>query len=107
MTRTPFDQFSKLYLDGLFASRGEVEISREVPGESLAIDVFFQPAPPSLAQPQPSTLLDKIARTPCLLEPYRNPPPAAEIRKCLQKLYWMHGEWERISKRKKQMPFYS
>lgn len=34
ISRTPFDQFSKQYLEELLTPLGQVEISREVPGES-------------------------------------------------------------------------
>ena len=103
MTRTPFDQ-CKLYLDSLFAPRGEVDISEEVPGESLWVDVFFKPAQPAVVQTGSLTMLDRVALTPCLFEPFRNPPSPAEIRKCLQKLYWMHGEYERAAKRENRSP---
>ena len=102
MTRTPFDQFCKTYLDAMLASRGKVEISREVPGEALSIDVYFQPSLSLVINPDPLGLLGRIALTPCLLEPFRNPPSPIEIRRCLQKLYWVHGEQVRAAEREKR-----
>ena len=34
MTRTPFDQFAKQYLEELLTPYGQVEVSREIPGEA-------------------------------------------------------------------------
>jgi hypothetical protein len=52
-----------------------------------------------------------MATTPCLFEPYRNPPSEIEIRSCLLKLYAVHGDVLRTAKRQKrtlresQLPF--
>ena len=43
MTRTPFDQFSKQFLEELLLPYGEVEISKEIPGEAKLIDLWFNP----------------------------------------------------------------
>ena len=41
MTRHPFDQLAKQLLEQLLASYGEVEISKEIPGEPHFIDLYF------------------------------------------------------------------
>jgi hypothetical protein len=91
MTKIPFDQLAKEFLQELLTPLGTVERSFEVPGEPRFIDVWFQPNP----RPQgtePLTLLERIAATPCSFEPFRNPPTRNEIRRCLLKLLWVHEE---------------
>jgi Domain of unknown function (DUF4351) len=102
MARNPFDQFSKQLLEEVLAPYGTVEISLEVTGESQFVDVFFEPSSTLLIAPQGLGLLGRIARTPCLLEPFRNQPSAFEIRSCLQKLYQVHGNYVRKAKREKK-----
>ena len=48
MTRFPHDQFAKDYLKELLSPLGEVETSRDVPGEVRELDVFFTPISISL-----------------------------------------------------------
>ncbi len=43
MTRFPYDQFSKNYLEELLQPLGTVQIAREVAGEVREIDVWFSP----------------------------------------------------------------
>jgi hypothetical protein len=91
MTKIPFDQLAKEFLQELLTPLGTVERSFEVPGEPRFIDVWFQPNP--LAErAEPLTLLQRIAATPCSFEPFRNLPTRHEIRRCLLKLLWMHEE---------------
>jgi hypothetical protein len=101
MARNPFDQFSKQLLEEVLAPYGTVEISLEVTGESQFVDVFFEPSTSEAIAPQELGLLGRIAQTPCLLEPFRNQPSAFEIRSCLQKLYQVHGNYQRKAKREK------
>ena len=89
MTRTPFDQFAKQYLEELLTPYGQVEVSREIPGEARLIDLWFNPHPGIDNPPQNLGLLGQIIQTPCLLEPYRNPPDAAELNSCLLKRFWL------------------
>jgi hypothetical protein len=102
MAKNPFDQFSKQLLEGVLAPYGTVEISLEVTGESQFVDVFFEPSSPQAISLQGLGLLGRIAQTPCLLEPFRNQPSAFEIRSCLQKLYQVHGNYQRKAKREKE-----
>ena len=105
MTRQPHDQFAKQYLQELLNALGKVEISREVLPEVRQIDVWFVPAMPStLAESTTSArgLLGKLALTPCLLEPFRNPPQETEVRSCMLKLFAMCSQFERQAKQKQQ-----
>ncbi len=102
MSRTPFDQFSKQYLEELLTPLGQVEISREVPGESRFIDVWFAPDPRSVANGPTLSLLGRMASLPCLFEPFRNPPSLDEVRSCLLKLMYSVSDWQRRARRQEQ-----
>ena len=102
MTRQPHDQFAKQYLKELLEPLGVVEISREIPGETLAIDLIFEPSPQPPNNPPALGLLSQLASTPCLLEPYRNCPSNPEIRNCILKLFHVHAELQRQAKREKR-----
>jgi hypothetical protein len=94
MTKIPFDQLAKEFLQELLTPLGTVERSLEVPGEPRFIDVWFQPNP----RPQgtePLTLLERIAATPCSFEAFHNPPSRNEIRDSLLKLLWAQSELRR------------
>jgi hypothetical protein len=87
MTKNPFDSFAKQLLEEVLAPFGSIQINREVPGESQYVDVFFEPSSlMPIAVPELG-LLGRIAKTPCLLELFRNQPTTAEIRSCLLKLF--------------------
>jgi hypothetical protein len=45
MSRTPFDQFSKQFLEELLTPFGQVQVNQEVLGEARFIDVQFTPSP--------------------------------------------------------------
>jgi hypothetical protein len=95
MTRIPFDQLSKQYLEAFLEPLGEVQRNLEVPGEPKYIDVWFMPTSPNPAATEDLGRLSQMAITPCLLEPFRSPPSRQEVRTCLLKLLWMHEEQRR------------
>lgn len=99
MTRTPYDQFSKQYLEELLTPLGKVDVGREVPGEARQVDVLFSPAPQSTANAQILGLLGRFAASPCLLEPFRNQPTPTEVRDCLLKLFLTQAEIQRQARR--------
>ncbi|MDJ1181327.1 hypothetical protein PJF56_20910 [Roseofilum sp. BLCC_M91] len=99
MTRQPHDQFAKQYLKELLEPLGTVEISREIPGETLQIDLMFDPSPEPVNSQPSLGLLAQLASKPCLLEPYRNCPSNPEIRNCILKLFHVHAELHRQAKR--------
>jgi hypothetical protein len=94
MTRIPFDQFSKGYLEELLTPFGRVERSLEIPGEPTFVDVYFIPAA-SAEELAALGVLGQLLTTASLLEPFRNPPSVNEIRSCLYKLLALHNEWHR------------
>ncbi|MDY6807231.1 MAG: hypothetical protein SXA11_25930 [Cyanobacteriota bacterium] len=95
MTRLIHDQFAKQYLKELLSARGNVETSRDVTGEARQIDVFFVPFAEPPENVTPLGLLDKIATTSCVFEPFRNPITRSEIRSCMGKLFDVCAEKER------------
>ncbi len=99
MTRTRHDQFAKEFLAGLLDPFGETATDVKVTSELRAIDLVFTPHPDS--DPSSLGLLGQIARTPCLIEPYRNPPTAQDLRICLMRLAIFEGEQRRHAKRQK------
>lgn len=101
MAKNSFDQFSKLLLEEFLAPFGTVQSSLEISGEPQWVDVFFEPSAEKGDTPPELGLLGRIARTPCLLEPFRNQPTPAEVRSCLLKLYQVHGNYQRKARREK------
>lgn len=102
MTRTPYDQFAKQLLAGLLDPFGEVEIGMEVGGEVQEVDLWFKPVANPTQDPQPLGLLGRMATSACLLEPYRNPVDASEIRACLLKLLLVCADCQRQARRESQ-----
>jgi hypothetical protein len=99
MTRTPFDQFSKQFLEELLTLVGEVKPTLEVPGEPRFVDIWFAPFQQPTVNPQTLGVLGRIATTPCLLEPFRNQPTFTEVRNCLLKLFLLQADFQRKAKR--------
>jgi hypothetical protein len=102
MTRLIHDQFAKQYLKELLSSRGNVETSRDVTGEARQIDVFFVPFASPPENIEPLGLLDKIATTSCVFEPFRNGITRSEIRSCMGKLFNVCEEKEREARTAKR-----
>jgi hypothetical protein len=99
MTRQIHDQFAKEYLEELLTPLGTIRKSKKVKSEVQEIDVWFEPSSSPPPTELPLGLLGKMAVTPCLFEPFRNPPSEVEIRSCLSKLYAVHGDVLRKAKR--------
>jgi len=99
MTRQSHDQFAKEYLEELLTPLGTIKKSEKVKSEIQEIDVWFEPFSDQNQENIPLGLLGKMAKTQCLIEPFRNPPSEIEIRSCLLKLYAVHGDVVRKAKR--------
>ena len=99
MTRFIHDQFAKDYLEELLSQFGECEAPLEVRSEIRQVDVFFAPANQAQTSPEALGLLGKLATTPCLFEPFRNPVTINEIRTCLLKLLEVHTDFIRKGNR--------
>lgn len=100
MTRFVYDRFAKDYLKELLAPLGEVETSRDVPGEVREIDVWFTPYPPTeRGDAEVLGLLGRFATTPSIFEPFRNAVTSSQIRGCMAKLFDIHASLQRQRQR--------
>uniref|UniRef100_B8HK69 DUF4351 domain-containing protein n=1 Tax=Cyanothece sp. (strain PCC 7425 / ATCC 29141) TaxID=395961 RepID=B8HK69_CYAP4 len=97
MTRIPFDQLAKQYLETLLEPLGTVQRNLEVPGEVRYVDLWFTPSTRSADLPDLG-MLSQITTTPCLLEPFSSPPSRSEVRTCLLKLLWLMEDRRRRAK---------
>lgn len=94
MTQHPFDQLAKQYLEEMLTPLGQVQRNFEVPGEAKYVDVWFTPTPGASAIAA-EDLLNRLAQTASLFEPFHNPPSRSEVRACLLKLFWLQEELRR------------
>ncbi|MFM9264169.1 flagellar assembly protein H [Tychonema sp. BBK16] len=100
MTKFPHDQFAKEYLQELLSPLGEVETSKDVTAEVREIDVWFQPNSVDAGEyVQSLGLLGKMAATPAIIEPFRNPVTAEGIFSCVVKLLNSRAELGRRANR--------
>jgi hypothetical protein len=101
MSQFPHDQFAKDLLESLLSLIGQAQSDYKISSEVREIDVCFFPDPQ--ATPQPSLgLLQQLAATAAVFEPFRNPVTANEIRSCMSKLYDLHAELNRQAKKEGQ-----
>ena len=99
MTRFIHDQFAKDYLEELLKPYGEVQAASQVAGEIREIDVLFTPFPNQTTNTELLGLLGKLATTPAIFEPFRNPASTEEICDCLLKSLEVRGALRRAAKR--------
>lgn len=100
MTRLIYDRFAKDYLKELLTRLGEVETSRDVSGEVREINVWFTPYPSERrGDAKVLGLLEQLASTPSIFEPFRNGVNSNEIRGCMGKLFDIHTNLQRQRQR--------
>ncbi|MBD2138257.1 hypothetical protein H6F32_11795 [Anabaena sp. FACHB-1237] len=101
MTRFIHDQFAKQYLTELLTPYGEVDMSKDITSEVRQIDVLFTPVSASPNNIETLGLLGRMAiySNSAIFEPFRNPVSKSEIRSCIGKLFDIHADLERQSKR--------
>ncbi len=99
MTKFPHDQFAKEYLQELLSPLGKVETSKDVTAEVREIDVWFQPTSFEEEYVQSLGLLGKMAATPAIIEPFRNPVSADGIFSCVVKSLNIRAELGRQANR--------
>jgi hypothetical protein len=99
MTRFIHDQFAKDYLETLLEPFGNVKSPRRVSAEAQQIDVWFEPTRDHLAGLNELGCLGRMAATPSIFEPFRNPVTADEIGDCLLKWLLVKGECKRQARR--------
>ena len=71
MTRFPYDQFAKDYLQELLSPLGSVETSKNVASEVREIDVYFAPSSQAQIDKLSLGLLGRFTDTAALIEPLR------------------------------------
>ncbi|EGJ34375.1 MULTISPECIES: hypothetical protein [Moorena] len=99
MTRNVHDQKPIQCLKKLLDPLGKVETNWEVPGEVQEIDVYFLPSQALATNGQSLGLLGKLATTPAMFEPFRNPVTQFEVLSCIGKLAQVHDQVFRQAKR--------
>jgi hypothetical protein len=116
MTKFPYDEFAKDFLATLLSPFGEVEPSYKIAAEVREVDVYFIPADNNFVRVGGASssvganlenrnalgLLDKCTDTPVVIEPFRNSVSVSQIRACMSKLYDLHADIYRATKREKQ-----
>ncbi|NJL11315.1 MAG: hypothetical protein HC908_17365 [Calothrix sp. SM1_7_51] len=103
MTRFPYDQFAKDYLDGLLEPLGTVQTDKRVSAEIRQIDVYFVPSQSQSPEDIASLgLLGRLADKSGLFEPFRNGATVDEIRDSINKLFDTFSGLQRKAKANKQ-----
>jgi hypothetical protein len=101
MTKFPYDDFAKSFLETLLSPFGKVEPSYKIAAEVREVDVYFTPSSNNLNRTDLG-LLGKCAIDPVVIEPFRNSVSVPQIRACMSKLYDLHADIYRAAKRDKQ-----
>jgi hypothetical protein len=101
MTKFPYDDFAKSFLETLLSPFGKVEPSYKIAAEVREVDVYFTPSSNNLNRTDLG-LLGKCATDPVVIEPFRNSVSVPQIRACMSKLYDLHADIYRAAKRYKQ-----
>jgi hypothetical protein len=101
MTKFPYDEFAKGFLESLLSPFGKVEPSYKIATEVREVDVYFIPSGNNLDRTDLG-LLGKCATAPAVIEPFRNSVSVPQIRACMSKLYDLHADIYRATKRDKQ-----
>jgi hypothetical protein len=101
MTKFPYDEFAKGFLETLLSPFGKVEPSYKISAEVREVDVYFIPSDRNLDRTDLG-LLGKCASAPAVIEPFRNSVSVPQIRACMSKLYDLHADIYRAAKRDKQ-----
>ncbi len=101
MTKFPFDEFAKDFLEALLSPFGRVDPAYKIAAEVREIDVCFVPSDNNIERTDLG-LLGRCANSPVAIEPFRNSVSVPQIRACMSKLYDLHAEIYRSAKRDKQ-----
>jgi hypothetical protein len=102
MTKFPYDEFAKGFLETLLSPFGTVEPSYKIAAEVREVDVYFMPSCDNLDRTDLG-LLAQCANIPAVIEPFRNSVSVPQIRACMSKLYDLHANIYRAAKRDKQL----
>jgi hypothetical protein len=102
MTKFPYDEFAKGFLEALLLPFGQVDPAYKIAAEVREVDVYFIPSDNNLDYTDLG-LLGKCATAPAVMEPFRNSVSVPQIRACMSKLYDLHADIYRAAKRDKQL----
>jgi hypothetical protein len=101
MTKFPYDEFAKDFLETLLSPFGKVDPAYKIAAEVREVDVYFIPSGDNLDRTDLG-LLGKCAIAPAVIEPFRNSVSVPQVRACMSKLYDLHADIYRGAKRDKQ-----
>jgi hypothetical protein len=99
MTRLIHDKFAKDYFESLLEPFGKVNSQKRVSAEDQYIDVWFEPAQEHLGELNELGCLGRMATTPSMFEPFRNPVTPEQIGDCLLKLLLVKAQMKRQARR--------
>lgn len=102
MSEFPHDEFAKDYLTELLSHIGTAVPNKVIKSERREGDIWFERNPnlTIAAQRKKLGLMGQLLRRDSLIEVFRNPATALEIRACRGKLTDIEGEMSRAAKRK-------
>jgi hypothetical protein len=100
MTKFPYDEFAKGFLEALLLPFGQVDPAYKIAAEVREVDVYFIPSGDNLDRTDLG-LLGQCTNIPAVIEPFRNSVSVPQVRACMSKLYDLHADIYRAAKRDK------
>ncbi|MEC4813295.1 MAG: flagellar assembly protein H [Scytonema sp. PMC 1069.18] len=94
-SKNPEDQLSRQLLRGLLSQFGEFKTNVEIPTEPYYINIWFAPASQPPANPEALGVLNRIATTPCLIEPFCDELTEDDVQDCMAKLLRKQSQFQR------------
>jgi hypothetical protein len=102
MPQFQHDDFAKSYLTELLSTIGKAVPNYRIKSEAREADLWFELNPDAQAKRGELGLLGQLLTRNSLIEVFRNPASAAEIRSCEGKLFDREAELIRQAKRRKE-----
>ncbi|MBE9033476.1 hypothetical protein IQ266_27475 [filamentous cyanobacterium LEGE 11480] len=102
MPQFQHDGFAKSYLTELLNTIGKAVPNRRIKSEEREADLWFELNPAAGEQRRELGLLGMLLTRDALIEVFRNPATAREIRACQGKLFDLEAEFIRRSKQRQQ-----
>lgn len=101
MPKFKHDEFAKSYLEELLSTIGKAVPNRQIKSETRAADLWFELGSRAKTRRHELGLLGDLLTRNALIEVFRNPASAAEIRSCQGKLFDLEAALLRKTKRRK------
>jgi hypothetical protein len=102
MSKFPHDDFAKAYLGELLQVIGNVRPNLPLKAETRTADLWFEPRSVTVAERQQLGLLGELLTKEALIEVFRDPVTAFNVRSCQGKLSSLEGDRLRQARRDKQ-----